>query len=206
MSIIGLIPFSSPNNWTYPLSFTLSPFLRLVKIASHAMKSADEIVRYIEDFYSRGIERPEMYFGSPSQMEAVLSEFERFYEFIVDDEWEFPGCCDFGYSGFLEERGYGVGRFTGETRRDSNEFLKMAAFWREYLASDWRKGPRGERSGNKYRKKGHRFDSTGKTPEEFAREVNEWMEAEEARQTKEGAVVDQRDQTTGVKNGLPRNH
>jgi hypothetical protein len=153
------------------------------------MKNADDIVRYIENFYSLSLERPESSFGSPSQMEAVLWELEMLYEFIVDDEWESPGVSGFGYTSFLVERGYGVGRFTDVERRDPDEFVRMAAFWRDYLASDWRLGLRGEKRGNKRRKKGRRFSTEGRPIEEVVREVNEWMQAEEARKAKtEGKV------------------
>jgi hypothetical protein len=148
------------------------------------MKNADDIVRYIENFYSFGLERPESCFGSPSQMEAVLWELEMLYEFIVDDEWESPGVSGFGYTRFLVERGYGVGRFTDVERRDPDEFVRMGAFWRDYLASDWRLGPGGEEKGNRRRRQCRRFSTEGRPIDEVVREVNEWMEAEEARKTK----------------------
>jgi hypothetical protein len=149
------------------------------------MKSPEEIVRYIEDFYSQSLERPKMFFLSPSAMEEVLFKLERLYEFIVDDEWKFPGCCDFGYAGFLGERGYGVGRFTDEERCGPDEFLKMAAFWREYLASDWRKGPHGERNPSKYHERGPTFNSGTMSIEEILRGIEEWEKGKESQEAGE---------------------
>ena len=150
------------------------------------MKNADDILSYIEDFYGLVLEKPSLYFGSPSEMEAVLFEFERLYEFIVDHNEPFPFSCDFGYRDFLHDRGYGAGRFTNAERHDSSQFHEMAAFWREYLASDWRKNSLGERRVDKDRKKGNCFDPTGKSPEEMAREINAWVEEEAARKQREG--------------------
>jgi len=108
------------------------------------MRSADQIVQYIEHFYSLAVERPESYFWSPVAMEAVLSELEVLYEFIVDDKRTFPlRFLNFGYNEFLMQEGYGASSFTHNRGEEPASFSAMAAFWRKYLESDMRKRPGG---------------------------------------------------------------
>ena len=88
MSKIELIPFLFPREYCEPCH-----------------EDADEIVACIEDFYSRSIERPEMYFGSPSQMEAALFELEPFANSLLTMNGNFPAVVILGTADFLRSGG-----------------------------------------------------------------------------------------------------
>ena len=116
------------------------------------MKTAEEIVQYIESFYQNSLDRPQFYFRNVEAMEAELWEFERLYDFIVDDSRGFAGIPSHLVN-FMFDKGYGSLGFAGGKVCDDDgepidrppmqgpddaELARMhdlAKLWREYLAN-----------------------------------------------------------------------
>jgi hypothetical protein len=104
------------------------------------MRSSDEILKYIDDFYNHALERPFMYASSPQSLEETLITLEKLREFIVSDR---PDQCTekTGYEAFLLNQGYGVSQFTSNyypsrslTDHDKRVFRDLSDFWKKYLA------------------------------------------------------------------------
>jgi tRNA pseudouridine38-40 synthase len=120
------------------------------------LKTPQQIIAAVEQWYAWSIERPKFYFCGPRCMESELSLLESIYEFIVDDSELSVGLSD-GFINFLIEQGYGAGGFSygkviddddeqiqrpaamGPSDEELKEMDELAAFWRQYLSSPHRK-------------------------------------------------------------------
>ena len=105
------------------------------------MKPPEEIIRFIDDYNRRALERPSMYAATPEALEEVLRLLDALREFIVRDDTAFS--WDSPYHRFLQEQGYGPSTFTGRRRlprpnpeQEPEAFRRLADFWKEYVA--WR--------------------------------------------------------------------
>jgi hypothetical protein len=109
------------------------------------MKSAHDVLRYIDDWYANCLERPRLFALNAHELESVLATFEEIREFILSDAGR-EETDDFGYGAFLRETkdvgslGYVLMRRQLDGVSDENKlFDEMVCVWREYLTSNYRR-------------------------------------------------------------------
>ena len=120
------------------------------------MKTAEQIIAAIEQYYVWSTERPRFYFRDVRAMEEELALLESLRDFIVDDA-EGPWLASTGFIDFLTEQGYGAfgysyGKYvdedepsaqrppvSGASEEEIQKMDEFGMFWREYLASTHRK-------------------------------------------------------------------
>jgi hypothetical protein len=103
------------------------------------MRSAAEVLTYIDNLINFALERPAMYASSPAALEEVLFRLDEVRDFILSDATK-AGLPKSSYTRFLLETGHGVSRFcssfTGDadsTDTEIQRFQKLATFWKQYL-------------------------------------------------------------------------
>jgi len=103
------------------------------------MRSASELLRYIDDLIAAAVERPTMYAGSPSALEEVLAAMDRCRDFLLSEPFEKSEFRS-SYGKYLSQKGFGVGSYCRQKRSfpdlqddDVKLFNDLAGFWREYL-------------------------------------------------------------------------
>ena len=85
------------------------------------MKTAAEILQYIESYYETVTDIPASFFTDVNSMEAELFTLEQLYEFIVDDSITSRGVPE-RYCQFMHDKGYGsLGFYGGKTDEDDEE-------------------------------------------------------------------------------------
>ena len=100
-----------------------------------AMKTPDEIVKFIDDWERHMLERPDMYASSPQSLEEQLMLLENLRAFITNDEPGFPSHRPF------QEYARRVGKceamsFTG--MRINEVWSDLCKFFQAYLVSQGR--------------------------------------------------------------------
>ena len=101
------------------------------------MRTALEIVNFIDEYVFHCLKRPAMYASTPQALEDVLDlcDFIRNYIMEVEEVSVGDGCTSF--RSFLLSKGYGVGLFStakeNEGLSNSQVFIKLARKFEEYL-------------------------------------------------------------------------
>ena len=100
-----------------------------------------EILKYLDDYYTRMIERPSCYSPSPAAMESMIIFIEELRAFILND----PEQATL-YGQFVESLGYGA---TGCSHREGSVemlsdddlmlFSRVADVLRQFLTSQGRR-------------------------------------------------------------------
>jgi hypothetical protein len=103
------------------------------------MRSAKEILEYIDTFYRRALARPSMFASTPQSLEEKLSTLERLRQFILSDG-QTPDPATDPYSDFLLAKGYGVSQFTTSyyphhtlSDHDQMVFHDFCEFWKSFI-------------------------------------------------------------------------
>ena len=102
------------------------------------MKSAEEILAFIDQYYVWMLERPHMYFENPSAMEGEIFLMERLRNFILDKSSHHSDWTD-----FLCELGYGAAGIAPSVEYPDKQvwFEKVSDVFRQYLVSQGRYRP-----------------------------------------------------------------
>lgn len=104
-----------------------------------------KVLNYIDDFYRRCCERPEMFAYSPRCLEEVFVVLESLREFLLSDKRGI-GSVNCGYFKFLDKEEPGQEAWCFTTRRseqyrqslsqdDERLFVEFVEFWQRYLSS-----------------------------------------------------------------------
>jgi hypothetical protein len=110
------------------------------------MKSTEEILQYIEEFYANATERPQSYFGGLLCMESELMTLEYLRDFILEKERTYPqflGEEDYGSFGFCggkyeEDKPYDMTYYLQPSDQEITKMKELGEFWRKYLKSEQR--------------------------------------------------------------------
>jgi hypothetical protein len=109
------------------------------------MRSPDDILAYIDQWYAWAMARPQLYASCPRCLEELFHTMEAMYEFVLltDEERRQNRSCL--SEGFYQSKGITRNnRGFVETRMDEGVtdeavlFRELCDFWREYLNSVYR--------------------------------------------------------------------
>lgn len=101
------------------------------------MKTALEVVGFIDEYVFHSLKRPAMYASSPQALEDILSFCDGLRNYIMEVPRDFMGDECTSYSSFLQSKGYGAGTFTDPKKNEgltnSQVFKNLASHYEEYL-------------------------------------------------------------------------
>jgi hypothetical protein len=106
------------------------------------MKSPQDTIDFINDFYRHVLDRPHMYSRNPQSLEETLMMVDQIREFILSDADDEDAGKGKRYATFLLANGFGASRFTSRhypshvvSDHDKRIYQDLCEFWRKYLAS-----------------------------------------------------------------------
>jgi hypothetical protein len=101
------------------------------------MKTAEELVKYIDHYMEVALERPSMYASSPQSLEDSFFLLVTILDFLYETK---PANQTNSYQAFLQSKGFGVGHYTRKyypqeklMAHDRQVFGEFATFFREFL-------------------------------------------------------------------------